>query len=312
MNFKDLEYILAISREKSITKAAKSLGLSQPAVSRCLSGLEKELGIPLFEKGAGECFPTAAGQLFLSFADDVQNRTREFERDLRELLQYKQGHLRVGITPARSRGLTPEVFPEFRKNFPDIKIELFEDNVENLEHSLRKGQLDVAYFTVDEQYQQRMPEFHVRVLGEEEIVLTVKKGTELKQEPVWKYGFSYPWIDLSEFAHETFLSLKPDMRIGQIGDRVLKEHHLAPEVVRLSDMKTVHRLVIKGYGVCLCGSLGIGAYQDVLDIYSFGKERIRWKFAEVCRVGSCVTEPQQYLTELYKKAADAVRQDYQW
>ena len=50
MTFKELEYIWAIADEKNITKAAKKLNISQPAISRCLLKLEKELEISLFEK----------------------------------------------------------------------------------------------------------------------------------------------------------------------------------------------------------------------------------------------------------------------
>lgn len=50
-----------------------------------------------------------------------------------------------GITPGRSKSLTPMVLPEIRKNFPELKIEIHEENVHNLEEALRKGRIDVAF-----------------------------------------------------------------------------------------------------------------------------------------------------------------------
>ena len=122
MTFKELEYIWAIADEKNITKAAKKLNISQPAISRCLLKLEKELEISLFEKIEGNYVPTSAGNLYLQFAKDVLARKVQFDSDFRELLQYRQGRLRFGITPGRSKSLTPDVLPKIRKHFPYIKI----------------------------------------------------------------------------------------------------------------------------------------------------------------------------------------------
>lgn len=50
MNFKEMEYILAVEQEKNLTKAARKIGISQPAMSKCLRNIETELGVSLFEK----------------------------------------------------------------------------------------------------------------------------------------------------------------------------------------------------------------------------------------------------------------------
>lgn len=82
MNFKEMEYILAVEQEKKLTKAARKIGISQPAMSKCLSNIETELGVSLFEKISGEYIPTAAGKLFLSFAQETKEREDRFLREL--------------------------------------------------------------------------------------------------------------------------------------------------------------------------------------------------------------------------------------
>ena len=141
------------------------------------------------------------------------------------------------------------------------------------------------------------------MLGIEEIVLVVKKGTPLKKASVIKYGFEYPWVDITQFESELFITLNKDMRTGKICDKVLEEYHMLPEVIRLSDIRTVHKLVKKGYGSCICGSLGMQKHRDQFDIYSFGNKKIVWEFVAMYRVGSHRTEPLQYLTQLYQRAA---------
>lgn len=304
MNFKEIEYILAVEQEKNLTKAAKRSGISQPAISKCIRNIETELGVSLFEKISGEYIPTEAGELFLSFAKAMRERKIQFLNELQDLVQFKCGTVRVGITPARSSGLTPEVLPEFRKNFPDLHLELHEEDVDRLEEMLQKGLLDVVYFVVDEDYREKHSEFYIELLGKEEIVLTVKKGTPLRKAPVIKYGFDYPWVDITQFQSKPFITLNKDMRIGKICDRVLEEYHMSPEIIRFADMRTAHKLVKKGYGSCICGSLGMQNHRDQFDIYSFGDRKIVWEFVAAYRVGSYRTEPLQYLTQLYQRAAE--------
>ena len=192
MKFKEFEYMRAIEAKKSITKAAQMLNVSQPAISRCLINLEKELGIQLFEKIDGDYVSTPAGKIYLEFAADITKRKIQFESDLKELLQYKQGALCFGITPGRSKSLTPMVLPEIRKNFPELKIEIHEENVHNLEEALRKGRIDVAFFTLSEQEKADDKYLYYQILGKEEIVLTVKKGTEIACKPLRKMPVPLP------------------------------------------------------------------------------------------------------------------------
>ncbi len=306
MAFREMKCVLAVAKEKSITKAANILGMSQPAVSKSLINLEKTLGIKLFEKKSGEYLPTESGRLYCEYAEDILYRRKKFEKDLKDLLSYQKGRIVYGITPGRSKTLTPEVVPRIKREFPDIHIELVEANVEDLEDSLRKGLIDVAYFTAENEKKEDKG-LYFEQLGSEEIVLTVKKGTDLREHAIRKFGFLYPWIDLSQFRDRTFISLKKNMRLGQITKQILKENNLEPEVMEFTSIDTAQELAIRGYGVCLCSSLGVREYKDVLDIYSFGESPIRWDFVAAFRVGSVMTEPLRFLTQAYKQAAENMK-----
>ena len=83
---------------------------------------------------------------------------------------------------------------------------VYEEDVDKLEEMLLKGQVDVVYFAVDEDYRELHPEFYIELLGIEEIVLAVKKGTPLKKASVIKYGFEYPWVDITPVSY-THLTL---------------------------------------------------------------------------------------------------------
>ena len=91
------------------------------------------------------------------------------------------------------------------------------------------------------------------------------------------------------------------MRLGQIAEEILKENHISPEKIEIAGIETAQELVANSYGVCLCSSLGVREYQNRLDIYSFGKQPVTWKFVAALRVGGYMTEPLKYLIQLYCK-----------
>ena len=65
MEIKDADYVLAIARNRNISKAAKELYISQPSLSRYLSNLEARLGTVLFERQNNDIVPTSAGEIYI-------------------------------------------------------------------------------------------------------------------------------------------------------------------------------------------------------------------------------------------------------
>ena len=103
---------------------------------------------------------------------------------------------------------------------------------------------------------------------------------------------------------------KKEYEIGQIAEEILKENHISPEKIEIAGIETAQELVANSYGVCLCSSLGVREYQNRLDIYSFGKQPVTWKFVAALRVGGYMTEPLKYLIQLYQTAAERVQGKY--
>lgn len=178
-----------------------------------------------------------------------------------------------------------------------------------MEEALRKGRIDVAFFTLSEQEKADDKYLYYQILGKEEIVLTVKKGTEIACKPLRKIGFQYPWVELSCFEKFAFILLK-EYEIGTDSRRNFKENHISPEKIEIAGIETAQELVANSYGVCLCSSLGVREYQNRLDIYSFGKQPVTWKFVATLRVGGYMTEPLKYLIQLYQTAAERVQGKY--
>ena len=125
MELRHLRYFVGVGEEQHFGRAAERLRVAQPALSRQIQDLEKELGFPLFDRLPRGVRLNASGQLFLSDArrilEDVQRATRRAER----MALGQTGTLRVGIATAIAwHGLVVNVFREFRRRHPDVELVL--------------------------------------------------------------------------------------------------------------------------------------------------------------------------------------------
>ena len=112
------ETFLAIAQAGSVSKAAQGLYLSQPAVSRSLKRLEEDLGAQLFDREAVPLRLTQAGERYLRYVRENQERERRLRQDLAQLEREPSGTVRVGLNFWRSSLVLPRVLPAFQRRYP--------------------------------------------------------------------------------------------------------------------------------------------------------------------------------------------------
>lgn len=144
MNPRQLEIFRSIMRDGSLTAAANSLNISQPAVSKVLRHLESQLGYALFERLGGRLVPTMEARLLY---EDVDRVFREMEslKSLAMTLRERQvGLLRIGASLPVTYSVAPETLTKFRKNHPAVKVHLRSLPKEQLTELLVTGEIDLA------------------------------------------------------------------------------------------------------------------------------------------------------------------------
>lgn len=133
-----------VVRQKSFSKAAEELFVSQPAVTKHIKGLEQKVGTRLIERGKGGFYLSEAGKILFKSAHKISNQLREVESHLGRLQKKHQGLLRIGTTESYSRCLMPTLLSEFQNLYPSIKIALDVGSSEEIEKSLMSYRNDVA------------------------------------------------------------------------------------------------------------------------------------------------------------------------
>src|SRR5260221_4540756 len=125
MELRNLRYFVAVGEEQHYGRAAEGLGIAQPALSRQIRDVEKELGFPLFDRLPRGVKLSAAGKLFLGDARRILQEVEEAKLRAERVATGKAGTLRVGFVGALSwHGAVPDSFRGFRRRQPDAELGL--------------------------------------------------------------------------------------------------------------------------------------------------------------------------------------------
>lgn len=139
-----LRILKAIAAEGSFKRAADSLYVSQPAVSLQVQNLERQLDVPLFDRGGRRAQLTEAGHLLLSYGDRILSLCEETCRAIEDLQNLQGGTLIVGASQTTGTYLLPRMLGLFRQKYPDVAVQLHVHSTRRTAWSVANGQIDLA------------------------------------------------------------------------------------------------------------------------------------------------------------------------
>src|SRR5690349_16842464 len=152
MELRHLRYFVAVGEEQHYGRAAERLGIAQPALSRQIRDLEKELGFALFDRLPRGVKLSAAGKLYLSDARRILQEVEGAKRRAERVARGQAGTLRVGFVEALSwHGVVPDSFGRFRRRQRDAELDLHPMLSNQQMEAVRSGKLDAGFiFSLDE------------------------------------------------------------------------------------------------------------------------------------------------------------------
>lgn len=144
MELKELNYLIAIGEEKSISKAAERLFMAQSSLSQFLSVLESQVGSQLFVRTSKGVRPTEAGSRMLQYASETLAEYRRVQSEIQDINGLQSGRVVLGISEFRGSYLLPPVLNAFHLDYPGIHVRIVEKNSLALEQLLAAGEIDIA------------------------------------------------------------------------------------------------------------------------------------------------------------------------
>ncbi len=304
MDFRELTYILAIAKHQTITKAAESLYVSQPTLSKFLIALENELGQKLFRKVGHKYILTYAGERYTARAREILRLKKELDTELDDMLNKDVGVLNVAFPNMRCTYMLPVILPEFRKRHPNVKVNLFEGDSDRNDQRILEGQVEIAFYSKPNTLN---PQLFYETLGEEELLICVPKDHPVRRYAVPNPHSRYPRLDPDRLKDELVLRMMPNQRTRQITDDYFRDHGLSyKNEMYTSSMPTIMELVAVGYGVSFLFETHLRhrQIQTPIDCYSFGETRITSDFVAVYRKDS-------YLSHYAREFIDLARQMFE-
>ena len=141
MDFRVLNYFLTVAQEKTISKAAESLHLSQPTLSKQLKELEEELGVQLFTRGNREITLTEDGQYLVNRGKEILSLVDTTITNLSSK-EAISGELVIGGGETKAMQFVAENIRLLTEEYPDLKIQLYSGNANDVAEKMDKGIID--------------------------------------------------------------------------------------------------------------------------------------------------------------------------
>lgn len=292
LDVKYLKYIIAIAKKRNMTKAAEELYVSQSSLSQYLTKLEQELGTPLFYRAKGELTLTPAGELYVRAAEQVIHIQKDLYKEISSLDQ--KGHITVGVTSQFALRILSDTIPKFKKQFPDITIEISETNPPNLTKMLVEENIDLGIMAAIT----KTPfEDQMEILRTEEVYFAIPIDHPFHQEhpdgPITTDDF------VTYFHDDNFLLAKKGSSIGYLADQIFAACQFKPSgMCETNSILTTRSMVANGVGVTFIAD-SCATDREHVAYYSMEPKLTRYN-AVVRRKNWVMSEPEQIFYKMIR------------
>ncbi len=256
--FKKLDYVYAIYREGSFTRAAEKLFISQPSLSAAVKNLECEIGAPLFDRNAGGVQLTEVGRVYIDCAERMIKIREEFINKLNDINDLEVGHITVGGTNYLSSYVLPRIINRFTALYPKIGVTLTEANSKTLGDMVAEEEIDLVIDSFDDTFD----DYDALPLMSEEILLCVPQDYAVN-ETLTEYAIpsallesgatltAIPSVPLAAFRDESFILLKAGNDMHNRATAFLTAAHITPQISFYVDQMNIsYALAEQGMGLC--------------------------------------------------------------
>ena len=269
-----IQYIRVVLQEKSFSKAAKKLSISQPAISSQIRNAEKELKITIFDRKTRPLSLTQEGKVLLDYLNRRDLLEKDFKEKLRSLSSLEGGMLRIGGTSAFNIAYVPNMVSKYSRRYPGIDIHVMEGTPERLRKELLDGNLDLFISSPTDM----QGGLHFEPLTETKIYYCLPPEAKLTPQmqrmeipfdrldapgddpevtlPMFRSLAEINGWDLSEGL--PIIRLSPERNLGQMLDILMKRDHVTGRCPVMTDQAvTAYIMTMKGAGTCLMSGIDI-------------------------------------------------------
>lgn len=256
--FHGMDYVYEVYKERSFSKAARNLYISQPALSSSIKRIEERIGATIFDRSTSPIQLTECGEHYIQAVEQIHGIQQGFSNYLTGTREMSRGRISIGGIGLFSSYILPPLISKYKNRFPNIDVSLVEESRSKLETLLMNGSLD---FIVDyDCFSEVSFESHAYI--QEHLLLAVPAQFDINNSLfAWRISLEnilsddyleerYPEVPLKVFQNEPFILLKPGNDTYQRAIQLCRNHGFTPHaILTLEQQITAYNMACAGIGV---------------------------------------------------------------
>jgi DNA-binding transcriptional LysR family regulator len=243
LDFRQLRYALSVAKERSFTKAAKRLNISQSAVSEQVKLLEEEIGFELFRRTSGGIESTDRGSTFLYESERVMGDLLSLSDTARRLRGTLSDTLMIGMGSGMAQIFIPRMFADLRNELPGVRLDILTAPTRTIFNELHEEKIDAGIAI--ESHPDRLPAGLVfdRLIDAEMALIT---------HPKHPLARSKQPVDIGRLLAEPFIMSELTVGYGQVVFSLFTALGIRPNILAVVDnIETMKMIVQSGGGIAI-------------------------------------------------------------
>lgn len=291
MELRQLTYFLAAVQTQNFRKAAELCLVAQPALSRQIAALERELGLELFKRARQRVSLTPAGREFAAYAQQALERLQEGQQAIASILEGQEGTVLLGCIEPLATAFLASYFRAFQQRYPRIRLSVRVSRTDDVLNMVEHAEVDLGLIfhpTVQREV------LVVKELFRQPLQLLVPDGHPfLQQDPAT--------LSLKQILTEPMVLPRSTSRLRRVIDQALTRHGLSCQpVVEIDSVSGLKELVKQGCGITLLpiALFGDPATTEKLSLISLSELTEQFIFALVYRASGPIAPPARQFIHL--------------
>ena len=286
-----LRIIKAIASEKSFTKAAEILFMSQPSLSKQVKIIENHLGIILVNRENNKISLTEAGKLFLQYSERILALCEESCRAINDLKNGDRGNLIVGASQTIGTYLMPRILALFAQDYPQINIAVQVDSTRVIAKNVVDREIDIAVVggNIPQELKKKLK---IESFVEDELTLIIPKSHPFALNKTKS-------INKNDLYHLDFITLNSNSTIRKFIDNILIQNNIETKqfniIMQLNSIEAIKTAVSLGLGAAFVSSSAIEKEIKLKTIEIISIENIK-----ITRTLSIITNRESYRSKAFE------------
>lgn len=240
MELQQLEYFRVVARTEHVTQAAEELSITQPALSRAMSRLERDLGVALFDHRGRSIKLNRYGSAYIRHVERALAALEEGRRELTDLSDRESGVIAFGFAHALGTRVVPDLIAAFRADHPRARFQLMQNASHIILSELEAGEVDLALVSPVPATSERIESVE---FASEELLLAVPHDHRFAKRKT---------VRLAELREDTFVCLRRGYGLRALTDDFCAQAGFMPKIAfEGEEIATLRGLVSAGLGVAI-------------------------------------------------------------